>query len=150
MHNSRGSIASCLRAIHEQRSLDSSKPEIIVVDDGSSDGSAAEAKGLCDRLIRLDKNSGAAVARNRGAAEASAELLVFVDSDVILLPDALGKVRELFVRRPDTDAAVGRYTETPARAGLVNAYHNSFTRFHHDLSPEEIDWFWGALGAVKR
>jgi cellulose synthase/poly-beta-1,6-N-acetylglucosamine synthase-like glycosyltransferase len=32
----------------------------------------------------------------------------------------------------------------------LNVYHNAFTRYHHDLSLKEIDWFWGALSAIRK
>ena len=63
--------------------------EVIVVDDGSTDGTAAliASLGLPEsfRYVRQE-NQGAAAARNRGASEARGQILVFLDSDVV--PDA--------------------------------------------------------------
>jgi glycosyltransferase involved in cell wall biosynthesis len=63
--------------------------EVIVVDDGSTDGTAAliASLGLPEsfRYVRQE-NRGAAAARNRGASEARGQILVFLDSDVV--PDA--------------------------------------------------------------
>lgn len=148
--NGKEIIGPCLRALRAQEGFNPGEIELIVVDDGSGDGSAEAASGLADRIIRLKQNQGAATARNRGAREARAELLVFVDADVFLEPRALHHLSRLFEARPGLSAAVGRYTEKPAAQGLIAVYHNSFTRFHHDLSEKEIDWFWGALGAVRK
>ena len=158
--NGGGLLRECLSAIRAQEGLPAGEVEVIVVDDGSTDGSAENfgaGEGartpngkLCDQLIRLSENHGAAFARNRGAQAARADILVFVDADVFLAPDALARLKEFFAKHPEAAAAVGRYTERPAAAGLISAYHNAFTRFHHDLSPREMDWFWGALGAVKK
>jgi len=68
--------------------------ELIVVDDGSTDGT----KAVCDDFGRVtdrlfsycfQQNSGPAVARNTGIARASGELLAFFDSDDLWLPDYL-------------------------------------------------------------
>lgn len=67
--------------------------EIILVDDGSTDGSGA----VCDDFVRRDgrvkvihqKNSGVSAARNRGLETAEGEYVFFLDSDDILPPDSL-------------------------------------------------------------
>jgi glycosyltransferase involved in cell wall biosynthesis len=74
--------------------------ELILVDDGSTDGSPA----LCDAyaaqhpgLIRVihQKNAGPGAARNAGMAAAKGEWFLFVDSDDRLAPNALARLREL-------------------------------------------------------
>lgn len=127
-----------------------SSVEIIIIDDASTDSSAQKAGTLCDRLIILPNNSGAATARNAGARAASGEIIVFVDSDVFLAPDALSKFILVFQKDNRLSAAVGRYSEEPADKNFFNIYHNAFTRYHHDLSSREINWFWGALSAVRK
>ncbi|MFO8058746.1 MAG: glycosyltransferase [bacterium] len=148
--NAGESLLKCVKSIRDQEGVSKESIELIVVDDGSGDKSADAVEAVVDRLVKLEENQGAAAARNRGALEASADLLVFVDADVLLDSRALYNIRMAFSEDPSLDAAVGRYTEIPAVPGFLNAYHNAFTRYHHDLSPPEIDWFWGALGAIKK
>jgi len=147
--NAQPVIERCLRAADREKRSFPGGAELIVVDDGSTDATAELAAPLCDVLVKMDENSGAAAARNRGAQKAGGEILVFLDADVIMAEGALSKLTESIVKG-EADAAVGRYTERPAAEGVVNLYHNAFTRYHHDLSPEQIDWFWGALSAVKK
>jgi glycosyltransferase involved in cell wall biosynthesis len=60
--------------------------EVIVVDDGSTDGSAAIARSYpAARYIR-QHNQGPAAARNAGIAAARGEFLAFVDADDVALP----------------------------------------------------------------
>lgn len=66
--------------------------EVIIVDDGSTDGSEAAVRQWAQnhpitvRYIRQE-NAGRSVARNRGVAEAHGEVLIFIDNDIIVEPD---------------------------------------------------------------
>jgi len=87
MFNAERTIAGTLKSICAQthRALD-----IVVVDDGSTDGSAAvvEAFRACDPRVRLlrQANAGVAAARNAGAASTDAEFLAFTDADDLWAP----------------------------------------------------------------
>jgi hypothetical protein len=87
MHNAERTIAATLDSISRQthRNLD-----IVVVDDGSTDGSVAivDAKIHGDRRVRLIRqaNAGVAAARNAGAAGTRAAFLAFVDADDLWAP----------------------------------------------------------------
>ncbi len=75
--------------------------EVIVVDDGSVDGSVEvlEEYGHEIRLVKFAGNRGAIAARNRGAAEAEGEYLVFLDGDDMLMPWALGVYEQIVANR---------------------------------------------------
>lgn len=76
--NEKDSVLECLQSLRKQ----SHKPiEIIVVNDGSTDGSDKIAKGFCDIFLRQN-HQGPGIARNKGAKESHGEILVFVDSDM--------------------------------------------------------------------
>lgn len=70
--------------------------EMIIVDDCSSDNSVEVIQSFADqepriKLIQLEKNSGAAVARNKAIEAASGRFIAFLDSDDLWLPDKLEK-----------------------------------------------------------
>ncbi len=76
--------------------------ELIVVNDGSTDGGAAIVHKYGDPRIRLvdQKNQGESGARNRGIAEARGELIAFLDADDEWLPDFLHTIHGLAVKFP--------------------------------------------------
>lgn len=77
--------------------------ELIVVDDGSTDGSGEVVRRISDLRIRLitEKNAGVSAARNRGISEALGELVAFLDADDEWLPGFLDTVLDLRARYPE-------------------------------------------------
>ncbi|HEX8854560.1 MAG TPA: glycosyltransferase [Thermoleophilaceae bacterium] len=76
--------------------------EVIVCDDGSTDGTAAALEPYRDRIVYLRKeNGGGASALNHAAARASGDFLVILDSDDVYLPERLEAIAELARERPD-------------------------------------------------
>ncbi len=72
--------------------------ELVVVDGGSVDQSAALAQDLCDRVVK--SSSGRARQMNAGARESLAPLLLFLHADTVLPSTALNTLRELSESRP--------------------------------------------------
>jgi glycosyltransferase involved in cell wall biosynthesis len=90
-HNRRRLLGQTLRSILGQRGVDF---EVLVVDDGSTDGTAEMVAGLADarvRLLRHDTPKGVAAARNRGIAEATGAWLGFCDDDDLWAPNKLAR-----------------------------------------------------------
>ena len=83
--------------------------EVIVVDDGSTDGTLGVAREYGDRVRVIEQeNSGACAARNRALAEARGEYVKFLDADDLLTPDAI-EVQLGAVQRADAGARVAPY-----------------------------------------
>jgi glycosyltransferase involved in cell wall biosynthesis len=87
-HNEETLIADTLASIHAAARQSAQPYEIVVVDDASTDGTAAAARRLGARVIPVERRHIAA-ARNAGAAAAAGEMLVFVDADTLVPHDTL-------------------------------------------------------------
>lgn len=107
LYNKEAEVERALRSVVEQ-SL--APREIIVVDDGSTDGSRAIVERLIkecpDAGIRLitQQNSGVSVARNRGIAEAKGDYVALLDADDWWLSGYIAEVCRLMEYYPDADA----------------------------------------------
>lgn len=128
-HNEEAVIDRCLRSIKAQ-DYPHDRLEVIIIDDGSTDGTAdiieshvaneTEDKPLLiagrkimvgpfEGEIRLIRNghAGKAHALNTGIRASRGDIIVNIDSDVVLAPDAMRSVAEAFIRDPKMGAATG-------------------------------------------
>jgi len=99
-------LEECLQATLSQEGLDQDY-EVIVVDDGSTDETAAIAKRFGVQLIQ-QSNAGPAAARNTGALAAGGEIVAFTDADCVPAPDWLAQLCRPF-NDPQVVGAKGTY-----------------------------------------
>ncbi|MGH9441808.1 MAG: glycosyltransferase [Thermoanaerobaculia bacterium] len=141
-------LPNCLEALRNSKFA---PLEILVVDDGGSrDGTAEVARRFGVRVLELPERLGPGGARNEGVAASRGEILVFVDSDVCVLPDAIGALVAALEDDPGVDAAFGSYDRHPARRNLASQYKNLLHHFVHQRASEDAETFWAGLGAVRR
>ncbi len=124
--------------------------ELIVAADAPVDDCRALAEQFGARLLILPGPHGPGVTRNRAAACASGDVLVFIDADVVIAPEALARVSRIFEEHPDVDAVFGAYDEQPADPGFVSQYKNLAHSFIHQSSATAAQTFWAGFGAVRR
>lgn len=125
--------------------------EVIVVDDGSTDSSAAIAQAHGATVISTaDRPRGPAYARNRGAASANGDVLVFVDADVVVRPDAIERMEATFASQPGVHALFGSYDDNPPEPGVASRFKNLLHHYVHQRGNREASSFWAGCGAVRR
>jgi GT2 family glycosyltransferase len=130
-----------------------------VVDDASTDGCADRLAAIISksggrlRVVRLEKQSGPAAARNQGFLQARHKYLFFLDSDVILPPFALDRMREaldLYSHRIDVGGVLGMYSEeVPWKDALTN-FKNLYTCFLYRITETRSPFLHTAIFCVRR
>ncbi len=101
-------------------------------------------------VVTHPARSGPAAARNAGVARGGGEIVVFVDADVEVHPDALTRLRERLDADPGLDAVFGAYDARPAAPQLVSRFRNLLHHHVHASSPGAASTFWAGLGAIRR
>lgn len=130
-YNNGAHLAETLQSVRAQ----TRRPlEVFVVDDGSSDDSAAVASTFEEvRLITLPRNSGVSWARNTGLLAARGEMIAWLDGDDIWEPNHLATVAGLLEAHP---SAVMAFSLTKA----FGMFHNIWEPLLPPLQP--VDAYW--------
>lgn len=146
--NSADTLPRCLKAL---QSSPYQRWEGIVVDDGSNDGSADLVRRAGMRVVPSQfPHSGPARARNLGAQIAKGDVLLFIDSDVEIRPDCVGRIARVFNETPELVACFGSYDEAPSATNFFSQYKNLFHHFVHQHAREDTSTFWSGCGAIRR
>jgi len=144
--NGAGTLGRCLRSLKRSYYRNF---EIIVVDDHSDDNTVEIARVNNCTVIEVKNGNGANNARNVGAAVSKGDILMFVDSDIVVGRETiLGIVESL--EESYVDAVVGIYTAKHRHESFISQYKNLWVRYSYLKSPPAIDWLFGAISGIKR
>lgn len=152
VHNGGLDFERCLRRL---RDSDQADFELIVVDDGSADDSAARAESFGAIVVRHETPKGPAAARNTGARTANAPIVFFLDADVAVHRQTLSRALSRFEADPGLSALFGSYDDAPTDPGLVSQFRNLLHHYVHQQG-EFVDearparTFWTGCGAIRR
>jgi len=134
-HNRLGDLQRVVAGVEAQFAPGGRRPELVVVDDGSSDGTAdwLSRETAAGRLRGLSQsNAGPAVARNRGAIAATGEVLLFLGDDTV--PEAGWLLAHLEEHR--LHGSVGRPLAVVGYTGFPSADDTPFLRFINEYGPQ--------------
>jgi GT2 family glycosyltransferase len=135
-------LARCLASIRANRWRGA--VEVIVVDNGSSDGSADVARRMGATVLHMPGERVARL-RNAGAERASGEVLAFVDADHVIDPGWLAAAMET-LSRSDIAAAGAAYV-SPGSTWVQRAYDRFRVR---TPGVTDVDWLGAGNLAVRR
>ncbi len=147
VRNGRMCLGRCLDGLTHS---DYENFEVIVVDDCSTDNSAAIVAAYGARCLRTPQTLGPAGARNLGASEATGDILVFIDADVVVPPEALSRIADDFARDAELAAVFGSYDDQPAWKTFVSQYKNLMHHYVHQTASGRATTFWAGCGAMRR
>jgi len=160
-HNRKNVLKRCILALTAQ-TYPRSEYEIIIVDDGSKDGTGElvqSLQGNPDCMLRLlaQENRGPASARNLGIQHAIGDILLFLGDDIISTADLISRHSKLHERYPDDHVAVlGHVTWSPEIRinPLMRWLESSGVQFGYGTikNPENVpfNYFYTANVSVKK
>jgi hypothetical protein len=145
-YNSARTIEECLSSV---RACAYTDYELIVIDDGSNDNTPARARKYADLLVSYGVHKGRNYARRQGMRAASGEIIVNIDSDVLIKADTLSKIAEFFQAHPQADALTGRLGVYNRFPGLFSQYKNLYMHCIFGMLPERATYLYGSIFALR-
>lgn len=136
LYNKAGQVLDTIASVIAQSVTDW---ELVVVDDGSTDGGPALVRALNDERIRVvsQANAGVSAARNKGIECARADLVAFLDADDLWLPEFLASVLALQADFPEAQWFATGYQIRPANgAPFASRLRGATSNFTRGILPE--------------
>lgn len=163
-HNGKALLEESLPALERAVSCTGKPHEVILVDNGSSDGSVSWIRNHLPRIriLELDANLGFGEGNNRGVALAQREIVVLLNNDMIVAEDFLPPLLEPFSddqvfavssqihfppekRREETGN-----TQARMRRGFLHLSHEPLRRSHETRKTLPVFWAGGGSSAYRR
>ncbi|MBW4708909.1 glycosyltransferase [Roseobacter sp. YSTF-M11] len=145
-HQAASTLPRCLAAV---LSTGVTADQVLVVDDGSTDETGALASQAGVNIVRNPTALRPARARNEGVKHTEADVVFFVDADVVVKPDVLDKMAAHF-SDPSVTAVIGSYDDAPPDVSIVSRYRNLLHFFVHQKADRNAETFWTGIGAVRK
>ena len=150
LYNKRDFIVRTVESVLRQSYADF---ELIIVDDGSTDGSVEQLARICDPRLRLIRqaNTGKGAARNRGMRDSRRGWIAFLDADDYWFPDHLGELTRMLGQYPGAGLLSTSFWEgedssarAPTAAGRIRRIEY-FTE-----AARNIKVVWSSATAIRR
>lgn len=143
-YNAAETLERCLESVV---ALDDPDFEVIVVDDASTDTTAAICERFPVRLLRFASRTGPAIARNRAADIATGDIIAFTDADCVVPRDWLVRIRALLVEAP---VVCGNYAPAPWQNAIGRFANMDWYLYWFRFMPSNTDSFSTGNVAFRR
>ena len=157
MYNNAGEVRRAASSVLAQTMT---RFELIVVNDGSTDGCDAIVRGFEDPRIRVltQKNKGVSAARNRGVSEAQSEVVAFLDADDEWMPDFLGTISRLMEKFSSCSVFATHYeymelegtTKVPVLRNVPSGEWEGVLENYFEVAAHSDPPLWSSAVAVRR
>lgn len=142
-------LRRCLDALH---ACPQPPDEIVVVDNGSTDGTVALAASYPLVRVEIEPRKGVSYARTTGFDTARGDIIARIDADTIVHSSWAKAVRDAFASHPERDAAAGGASVaelSPGRLFWFSLWYRGF-RWWHERSIGVTPMMYGFNGAMRR
>ena len=146
-YNAQQDIATCIEAIKKSSYKNY---EIICVNDCSKDDTCRIALSYDNvRILNNKTNCGAACARNKGVRTAKGKIVIFIDSDILIMKDTLKKIHDKIIKEKK-DAVVGIYSTKHYNKGAATNYKNLHIHYTYSIMPPDINIANSSCLAIRK
>ncbi len=136
-YNGASTISECLASVF---SSSHDNFEVIIVDDCSEDNSVDIIGRYPCMLVRLEKHSGAAYARNRGAHHSKGKILFFTDADCLVMRNTLTNAAKAIDEMDGPVIIGGTYTIVPVDNHFFSRYQSVFINYSETKNIQNPDY----------
>lgn len=147
VYNGVHTLEQCLQSVQKNSFKNF---ELIIVDDGSSDGSRQIAAKYTNNIFLHEKNQGLVCARMTGIATARGEIVVNIDADVVIFQDTLGRIADFFEKNSDISAVTGRLSKKHPHSSFFSQYKNLYMNYIFGKLPNHVNFLYGSIHALKK
>ncbi|MBN1405707.1 MAG: glycosyltransferase family 2 protein [Candidatus Omnitrophica bacterium] len=145
-YNAARTLRQCLNAVYDS---DYKNFEVIAINDYSNDNSGEIAKSFPCTVLSAGKK-GESCARNEGMKKAAGDIIVSIDSDVVVKKDTLSRIEEAFAKNSRIAALVGVLSKEHPNKNFFSQYKNLYMHYIFNKMPDYVNFLYGSVFAVRK
>lgn len=146
-YNSSLTIEKCLESVFNQ---DYPDLKIVVVDDASVDDTLKKVSKFKAEIISNSENWGVAYSRNVGAKMADSDIIIFIDSDILVPSNIVSYTVKTLLEQPNILAIGGTYSENSKYSNFISDFKNLDLAYRAILGPKHVKYLGSFFLAINK